>query len=180
MKYTLPVAALAATLALGACAASTATSSGTGNHNQTDVDSVTAAWSIIHFDQEEGKLAASSSKNAEVLAAAQSMTNAANFFESKLGPASAAAGITLPTALPTDLRIRLGHMTIQQGNEFDRYYVNDQLYSHENNLGALEEEAAHGQNPELIAIAKQGIPVVQKDIAHLRELQRRMPMDQPA
>ncbi len=168
MRQTATWLALAASLA--ACTSPPATVS------EQDLDFVTYATAIIRFDREEGKLAQTESKNPAVLAAMAEMTRDADFAGARINAAAARAGIRPPGVLPSDLRVRLAHMRPQQGVDFDRNYVNDQLYSHENNLAALEDEAANGTVPELKALAQAAVPAVRANIARLRPLQRTLPM----
>jgi putative membrane protein len=179
MKQTVTWLALAASLALAACNSSTATvPHGTAEStvSKQDLDFVTYATAIIRFDKEEGQLAQKESKNPAVLAAANKISSDADYFAAQIKPAAARAGIKPPDVLPSDLRVRLGHMRLQQGIDFDKNYVNDQIYSHENNLAGLEDEAANGTVPELKALAQQAVPVVQANLARLRPLQYKMPM----
>jgi putative membrane protein len=178
MKQTVTWLALAASLALAACNSSTTTvpHGATDTVSKQDLDFVTYATAIIRFDKEEGQLAQKEAKDPAVLATANKMTSDANYFGAKINPAAARAGIKPPDVLPSDLRVRLGHMRLQQGIDFDKNYVNDQIYSHENNLAGLEDEAANGTVPELKVLAQQAIPVVTENLARLRPLQHKMPM----
>ncbi len=124
----------------------------------------------------EGQLAQKESRNPEVLAAANKLRGDADYFAAQINQAAARAGIRPPGVLPSDLRVRLAHMRLQPGVDFDKNYVNDQLYSHENNLAGMEDEAANGTVPELRALAQQTVPVVKENLARLRPLQHSMPM----
>lgn len=169
---------LAPFLVLAGCNATTATTSqgaGDSPSSKTDVAFITSSTDIIQFDKEEGKLAAKDSRNPAVLAEANKINNSAEYFAKQIYPAAARAGIKPPADLPTGLRVRLDHMHRQQGIDFDKDYVNDQIYSHQTNLYQLQDEAEHGTDPELKALAQRAVPVVQDDITRLRALQRRVP-----
>ncbi len=168
---------LASFLALAGCNATTATTSqGAGDSpaGKTDIAFITSSTDIIQFDREEGKLAAKDSRNPAVLAEANRINSSAEYFAKQIYPAAARAGIKPPADLPTGLRVRLDHMHRQQGIDFDRDYVDDQIYSHQTNLYQLQDEAEHGTDPELKALAQRAVPVVQDDITRLRALQRRV------
>ena len=59
------------------------------------------------------------------------------------------------------------------GATFDKQYVSSQLDDHQEALQLLQNEAKSGQAPELKAFAEKYIPVVQRHIAELQDLQKR-------
>ena len=122
---------------------------------------------------EEGKLAANYSRNPEILSVANEITNRANYFAKRVYPSAERLGIKPPADLPSSLRVRLDHMHRQQGIDFDKDYVDDQIFSHQTNLYQLQDEAEHGTDPELKTLAQSGVTAVQDDLAKLRRLQRR-------
>lgn len=144
--------------------------------SQQDLDFVTYATALIRFDEEEGKLARKEAQDPAMLEAVNKITSDANQFAARIHAAAARAGIKPPGVLPSDLRVRLAHMRLQQSVDFDRNYLDDQIYSHENALAGLEDEAAHGAVPELRALAQQAVPLVKANLVQLRSLQREMPM----
>jgi putative membrane protein len=140
--------------------------------SQTDLDFVTYGHGVIAFDKAEGLQAQTQAQTPGVRAIAQKLSDRADYFQKLTDQAAAEAGITMPNELPYDLRVRLIHMTIQHGLDFDKTYLADQIASHENFQSSLEAEASGGRNPKLKAIAQQAVPVVQDDLTQLRRLQQ--------
>jgi putative membrane protein len=66
-----------------------------------------------------------------------------------------------------------GAMTsVLPGKTFDSQYVSSQLDDHKETLALFQQEAQSGQDPDLKALAKKGIPVIQEHIAKLEHLQK--------
>ena len=66
-----------------------------------------------------------------------------------------------------------GAMTsVLPGKTFDSQYVSSQLDDHKETLALFQQEAQSGQDPDLKALAKKGIPVIQEHIANLEQLQK--------
>lgn len=142
--------------------------------NPAEVQFTTDAYQIIEFDRQEGALARTQAKNPAVKAISEQLTNQANDFAARLGPTAAAASIKPPSILREDLRVRLGHMRLQQGQDFDRTYVGDQIASHEELLrmeGGMNEGAV---SPEFTTLMRQGTSMVQENLDKLRVLQRQV------
>ncbi len=162
---------IAATLLLLAACQNQNAKSTSANANPADVRFTTNAYQIIEFDRQEGALAQTQAKNPAVKAIAQQLTNQANDFAARLAPTAMAASIRPPSILREDLRVRLGQMRVQQGLDFDRTYVADQIASHEELLkmeGGMNHEEA---SPQFATLMKQGISLVQTNLEKLRALQ---------
>ena len=160
----------AAVLLLAACQGPTATPT-TSGVNPAEVKFTTNAYQIIQFDQQEGALAQTQARNPRVKALAQQLTNEANDFATQLGPVAANAGIKPPTELRDDLRVRLGHMRLQQGLDFDRTYLADQIASHEEELAMQGSMAGSGVSPAFADLAQKGPALVRRNLDTLRALQ---------
>jgi len=167
--------AAAALLLLVACEAQNAQPTSTASSvNPAEVRFTTNAYQIIEFDRQEGALAQTQAKNPRVKALAQQLTNQANDFAAHLAPTAQAASIQPPTVLRDDLRVRLGHMRLQQGLDFDRTYVADQIASHEETLKLEEGMNNSGVSPQFATLMQQGTGLLQQNLQTLRELQRQM------
>lgn len=163
----------AALLLLAACQNQNAKST-SADANPADVRFTTNAYQIIEFDRQEGALAQTQAKNPAVKAIAQQLTNQANDFAARLSPTATAASITPPSILREDLRVRLGQMRVQQGFDFDRTYLADQIASHEELLrmeGGMNRDEV---SPQFTTLMKQGISLVQTNLEKLRALQSKM------
>ena len=150
-------------------------SKSSGDLNQSDLEFVTNAFNIIEFDREECTLAATQAKVPEVRTLAAQFLQQANEFDARLRPIAASAGVKPPTVLRTDLRIRAGHLRLNQGLDFDRTFVEDQIVSHQDALN-LQEMVMEtpGSNPELQALSRDGTGILRANLAKLHELQRTM------
>ena len=167
----LPVAA--AILLLAACQNQNAKST-SGNANPAEVRFTTNAYQIIQFDRQEGALAQTQAKDPEVKALAAQLTTQANQFATQLAPVALAAGITPPKVLREDLRVRLGHMQVQQGQDFDRTYLGDQIASHEEVLKMENGMSNEGVSPAFLRLMQQGTGLLQTNLDKLRALQARI------
>jgi len=170
--------AATALLLLAACQAQNAqpTSSGV---NPAEVSFTTNAYQIIEFDRQEGALAQTEAKNPMVKALAQQLTNQANDFAAHLAPTAAAASIQPPAVLRNDLRVRLGHMRLQQGLDFDRAYVADQIASHEEALRLEEAMSGSQVSPQFATLMQQGQALLRQNLETLRGLQSQMGPGRP-
>src|SRR5271165_5577670 len=126
-QVTCTVLALAMPAALFAFAGcrTAATSAPGGGVNQADLEFVTQAWNIITFDREECPLAQTYAHSPEVKEIAAKLLNDANAFAVKLDQFMKARGINPPTQLRSDLRIRLYHLYVNYGLDFDRSFMGD-------------------------------------------------------
>ena len=172
----LALAMPAALLALAGCQTPTATSAPGGDMNQADLEFVTEAYNLIRFDRAECSLAPTYAQTPAVREIAAKLLNEADAFDEKLRPIAKAAGINRPTEMRSDLRIRVYHTRLNRGLDFDYSFINDQIASHEEALYWLELlMGTPGQNPQLVALAKQGIEELRQNLAALRAIQRQLP-----
>ena len=171
MMRSLPAAWLL--LVLAACQGPVAQST-TGSANPAEVNFVTNAFQIIEFDRREGALAQTQARNPRVKALAQQLTNEANDFAAQLTPVAADAGIKPPTVLRNDLRVRLAHMQLQQGLDFDRTYLNDQIASHEEEVMMQDSMSSANVRPAFADLIQKGQAIIRRNLDTLRSLQAEM------
>jgi predicted outer membrane protein len=180
MKTTRSLSAAAALLLLAACQGQNAQSHSTdANANPAEVQFTTNAYQIIEFDRQEGALARTEARDPEVKALAQQLTAQAEEFAARIAPAAADANITPPRVLRNDLRVRLGHMRLQQGLDFDRTYVADQIASHEEVLRMEDVMSNEGVSPQYSALMQQGNGLLRTNLEKLRALQAKMTSMRP-
>ena len=135
-----------------------------GTANPAEVRFTTDAYQIIEFDRQEGALAKTQARSPAVKAISDQLTSQANEFAARLAP----------SILREDLRVRLAHMRLQQGLDFDRTYVGDQIASHEELLrmqGGMNEGAV---SPQFATLMRQGTDLVRENLDKLRALQRQV------
>jgi predicted outer membrane protein len=164
----------AALLTLAGCKSTTATS--VGDMNPADLDFVTNGYNLIQFDIQESELAQTYAKSQAVKDIATRLLADAHLAQEKFDPVIKAAGITLPSELRSDLRIRLFHIRRDSGLDFDRSFVDDQIASHvefQDRYNMMEDTP--GQNSQLVALAAQARPYLVKNLADLRAIQKQLP-----
>lgn len=167
------LSAAAGLLLLAACQNQNAQST-SGTANPAEVRFTTDAYQIIEFDRQEGALARTQAKTPAVKAISDQLTSQANEFASRLAPTAAAASIKPPSILRNDLRVRLGHMRLQQGQDFDRTYVADQIASHEELLLMQNGMNEGAVSPQFATLMREGTTLVQQNLEKLRALQGQM------
>ena len=175
-RTVLALAMPAALFALAGCQTPTATSAQGGDMNQADLEFVTEAYNLIRFDRAECSLAPAYAHTPAVKEIAAHLLNDADAFDAKLRPIIKAQGINRPTELRSDLRVRLYHIRLNHGLDFDRSFLWDQIFSHREALHRVEMLlSTPGQNPQLVALAEEGIQAIRENLAALRAIQKQLP-----
>ena len=142
-----------------------------GSATPAEIAFTTNAFQIIDFDRQEGALAQVQAPDPRVRALAKLFIHEVNEFAGKRAPVAAAAGIKPPTVLRNDLRVRLTHMRLQQGQGIDRAYLDDQIASHEEVLLMQNSMDSSNVSPQFAALMKDGTAIVTKNLDALRALQ---------
>lgn len=170
----LGIAVLAA-LSVAGCQPAAAPTSASGDMNSSDLDFVTNAANIIIFDREECTSAQSQARTPAVRAIAAKLLDDANMFDAKLQAVLAQAGVKAPTQIRSDLRVRLSHMRLQSGLDFDRTFLEDQIATHEEIINRQQMmSGTPGMNPQIIQLAAAGSEILKRNLAELRSLQMKM------
>jgi predicted outer membrane protein len=99
-------------------------------------------------------------------------------FAAELAPIAAAEGIQQPNILDYGRRVRLSHMRLQHGLDFDEGYINDQIASHQEALSMHEMMTSSQENPRLRVLAEHVMPLVRENLAQLQAIQRKTMMSQ--
>ena len=162
------LAGAAILLALAGCESTTATPA--AGANTADAAFITDAYQIIQFDQQEGQIAQKQAKDPRVKAIAARLMEEANNYAEQIGPLARQAGIKPPTILRYDLRVRLGHMQIQNGLDFDRTYLDDQIASHEEAVRNEEMMNPATYSQGLMSLSQSGNSLIRNNLADLRSL----------
>jgi putative membrane protein len=165
---------VAAVLLLTACQSPTATSAAGASSG--DVEFVTNAYQLIMFDRQEGELARNDAMDPQVRALSAKMVDDANRFAAELAPIAAAEGIQQPNILDYGRRVRLSHMRLQHGLDFDEAYINDQIASHQEALSMHEVMTSSQGNLQLKALSEHARALVRENLAQLQAIQRKMMM----
>jgi predicted outer membrane protein len=164
-------------LALAGCQRTESMAKPGSTANQADLDFITNAYDVIHFDTELCQTAEQQSTDPKVKAMAARILQEAEIFRAKVKPIADAEGIQPPQVLRNDLRIRLGHARLQTGNSFDQTFLADEIATHEEALQRAEMMMSEpGGNPQLQAYAKEGVQLLQGNMGQLVSLQKKVGM----
>jgi predicted outer membrane protein len=169
------IAVLPTVAFLSGCQTTASTVGQGGDMNDSDLDFVANASNIIGFDREECTTAQTQARSPEVRALAARLLADANAFDAKLQPLLQETGIRPPRSLRSDLRVRLLHMRLQSGLDFDRTFLEDQIATHEEiiNRQRMMSETP-GMNPRITQLASAGAEILNRNLAELRRLQQQM------
>jgi putative membrane protein len=74
-------------------------------------------------------------------------------------------GVTLPTSLDTSHQAEVAQLSSLTGPAFDQAYAQGGVQDHAQTIAAFQQEIASGSNPTLIALAQQGLPLLQAHLA---------------
>jgi predicted outer membrane protein len=162
---------------LAACESTRSRSS--SDMSASDLEFVTNAFNIIEFDLQECTLAQTQAESPEVRAIAAQLLQDALNFKARAAPVAASAGISPPTALRPDLRVRIAHLRLNQGLDFDKTFIEDQIFSHQDALNMQEMVANTPGNPQIAVLSREGTSIVRANLAKLRALQRKMMLRSP-
>ena len=157
----------AGVLGLAACS-TTAQAPPEANLSPQDLDALTVGYQLIQFDLMECDVMSGKEPAPSVAAVADKICKDANDYEPELEQLAQAHKVTLPNTLPDDLEGR--YVALHYAPTEERY-LDDQISSHSAALPMFEKEASAGTNPELVGVARQIIPVVQANLAALRNTQ---------
>lgn len=161
-----------ALLALAGCS-TTAQVPENSDLSPADVNALTAGYQLIHFDLLECNEVQTLSDDKTVLAVAAKLCAEANGYAPGLENLASAHDVTLPNSLPEaylERYLSLHYM----GSSADIQYLKDQIHSHKKALAEFQEEVSKGQNNELIGDSRAVIPVVQDNLALLRQTLKSM------
>ncbi len=180
-KYIMPSAA-AALLVLAGCASTTATTPSGSTASASDVGFVTNLYNVIDFDHEVIDQLLAKNPDPRVAALARDFLAQGNELQARVSPIAAREGILPPQGQRfvqrADLQARIASVTGNSPINFDREFLADEVYSHEQ---ALKSARAMSQqtdgNPQLMAISAEATGVLQANLARLNTLQSQMVAD---
>ena len=100
--------------------------------------------------------------DAELKKFSQRMIDDHTRMNNELKALAARKRITLPLAVDTRSQFCVESLAGLSGEEFDRCYAKAQMVAHMEACAAFEAEAERGQDPDLKALAKKGLPVIKE------------------
>jgi putative membrane protein len=124
-----------------------------------------------HAEVSMGQSAAES-ENAAVSAFGKQMIADHGKMNDELAALAKQKGVEPPSSADLASQAKGTATAVLPGATFDKQYVSSQLDDHKETLALFQQEAQSGQDPDLKALAEKGIPIIQRHIAELEELQR--------
>ena len=73
-------------------------------------------------------------------------------------------GMSLPTALPADMKQEREKLAAASGAEFDRMYMSHMLKDHEKDVKEFEKQAQKGNDPALKSFAEKTLPTLREHL----------------
>lgn len=168
MKKTLCYGAFAALFALAGCA-TTAQAPQSSNVSQQDLDFITSAYQLIHFDLDACTFVQKSALEPQVMPVVNKICADAAEYAPKIRTQAAQAGVKLPSTLPTTLKAKLVSLNYHPQPNLSVAFLRAEINSHESALAVFQDEARNGVNPTFKSTAMQTLPLVQQNLTMLRQ-----------
>ena len=172
--------AMICVLALAGCTDTASTAPGARDVSATDLAFVTNLYNVIDFDREVIGELLPRNPDPRVAALAHQFLTQGDSLEAQVRPIAAREGILPPAGQrfvqSADLQSRIASVLGNRPIDIDQEFIADELYSHEQALQTARTRAQQpGANAELLAISKEGIGILENDIAQLKTLQGELP-----
>lgn len=156
-------AALAASLLLAGPAS--AAMNGMSTSNGQDATFVTQAAAGGMAEISEAHLAEKNGSGAKVKAFAQRMIADHTKADDQLMAIVKKDGFTAPSGIGPTNEAMMSKLQGMTGSSFDTAYLSGQIAGHEKMEALFKQEIASGKNPDLVAFAKNTLPVVEEHLA---------------
>jgi len=139
----------------------TTTSQTSGQINEIDRAFMTTAAEAGIANIQLGQLALQRATSPQVKQFAQAEINEQQGVAAQLGQIAPRAGVTLPTTPGSKYQAAYRNLSRLSGQQFDQAYMSEGgVNAHLENAATFQREAAFGQNPDLIRVANNGLPVI--------------------
>lgn len=134
---------------------------------------IAAAGASDMFEIQSAKLALANSKSDDIHKFANMMITDHTKTTDAVKAAAKKAGLTpAPPQLTADQQQMLDQLKPLKGDDFDKAYLAQQMPAHQQALTLIQNYAQNGDTPALVDAAKSAVPIVQKHIDRLQELQK--------
>lgn len=108
-----------------------------------------------------GQLALQRATSPQVKQFAQAEINEQQNVSAELKRIAPPAGVTLPTTPGPKYQAALRQLSQLSGQQFDQAYMSEGgVNAHLENAATFQREAAFGQNPDLVRLANNGLPII--------------------
>lgn len=118
-----------------------------------------------------GDLAAEKGHDADVRAAARTLTRNHGNLDAKLRPVAKQLGVKLPTRPNAEQRDEMRKFKKTAGIDFDRTWTHDETDAHVKAIELTVREIQHGSLPQVKHLARSALPVLKKHLHMLRQTQ---------
>ncbi|HQT61795.1 MULTISPECIES: DUF4142 domain-containing protein [unclassified Acidiphilium] len=161
------LAALGALLALGGCATTAEAPLGAAL-GPTDLAFVTTASQLVNFDLDACSFVRRGPIEPTARAAVEQVCADAATYAPRLQALAAREGVRLPTALPFDLKEKLVSLNYHPQPNLTVEFLRDEIGSHESAIAVFQGELREGRNQAFQQTARDGLPVLERNLAMLR------------
>ncbi|RFU40337.1 DUF4142 domain-containing protein [Actinomadura logoneensis] len=120
---------------------------------------------------EAGQLAQDKSGSAQVQNEGATLLKDHTQLDQQVVTTAERLGVSLPTTPTADQAAQQQQLGALTGSEFDNQFVSSMITAHEQAIAATQNEAAHGSDPAVVALAKQSAPVMQQHLTMLKQQQ---------
>ena len=124
------------------------------------------------FEVKAAELAMSRSKTEGIKDFATEMKTAHTETTAKMGPLAKAAGVEAPTKMDSDHEAMLKSLADAKDEDFDKAYIDGQVSGHEKAIALFLTYSTTGDNPALMAFAKDTAPTIQTHLDQAKMLQQ--------
>ncbi|MFD0899319.1 DUF4142 domain-containing protein [Actinomadura sediminis] len=146
------------------------TSSVPGRVSVQDADWMAQAHRVNLTEIEAGLLARHRSADAQVRAAGAMLVRDHRRLDAKLEATAAGLGVELPHAPSARQRMELDALKDREERLFNLAWMTAMIAGHEEAIEATQREIARGSSPQVIALARERLPVLREHRAELYEL----------
>ena len=128
------------------------------------------------MEVEMGRIAAQKASSADVKSFGQRMVTDHGKANDQLKQIAAQKGVTLPTALPADMRKEMDKVSKLSGAEFDKMYMSHMLKDHHKDISEFEKEASKGADSSVKSFAQTTLPTLREHLNRLWAASKRWTM----
>ncbi|MDX2241987.1 MAG: DUF4142 domain-containing protein [Leptolyngbyaceae cyanobacterium bins.302] len=134
--------------------------------NETDRAYMATAAEAGIANIQMGQLALQRATSPQVKQFAQAEIDEQQTVSSELKRISPQVGVTLPTSPGPKYQAALRRLSQLSGQQFDLAYMSEGgVNAHLENAATFQREAAFGQNPDLLRVANNGLPIINQHFA---------------
>jgi putative membrane protein len=168
MKLSARYGVVAAMLALAGCS-TTAQGPQSSTLMSQDLNFITTAYQLVHFDLSACAFVQKSTLEPQVVPVVNKICADAMEYAPRIRAQAAAANVTLPDTLPTELKAQLVTLNYRPQPNLSVAFIRAEISSHESALAVFQDEAQNGVNPTFKQTAAQTAPLVEQNLTMLRQ-----------